>query len=125
MFAMHGAQVALNVSHDLIQPEAALLGSEYFRFNEMPVNLALLQNNCGYLGQIITHRSIWGGIPGRDPTGCCTRSKRRQAYLPGSQSVRGHRHVRCCAGAPAAATVHPHAHRHGLIPRVDQQDLLV
>jgi propanol-preferring alcohol dehydrogenase len=58
MSAMHGAQVALNMSHDLIQPEAALLGSEYFRFNEMPVNFALLQNNCGYLGQIIAHRSI-------------------------------------------------------------------
>ena len=58
MSAMHGAQVALNMSHDLIQPETALLSSEYFRFNEMPLNLVLLQNNGDYFGQIITHRSI-------------------------------------------------------------------
>ena len=57
MFAMHGAQqVALNVSHDLIQPEAALLGSEYFRYNELPANLERLRRHKPYLNQIITHR---------------------------------------------------------------------
>ncbi len=52
----HGAQIALNVSRDLIQPEAALVGSEYFRFDELPANLDLLRQNRDYLGQIITHR---------------------------------------------------------------------
>ncbi len=52
----HGAQIALNVSRDLIQTEAALVGSEYFRFDELPANLALLRQHRSYLSQIITHR---------------------------------------------------------------------
>ena len=52
----HGAQLPLNVSGDLIAPEAALVGSEYFRFDALPANLALLRSHRDYLGQIITHR---------------------------------------------------------------------
>ena len=52
----HGAQLPLNVSRSLIQPEAALVGSEYFRFDELPPNLALLLQHHDYLRQIITHR---------------------------------------------------------------------
>ncbi len=52
----HGAQIPLVVSRDLIQPEAALVGSEYFRFDALPANLALLRQRRDYLGQIITHR---------------------------------------------------------------------
>ncbi|HEY3558251.1 MAG TPA: alcohol dehydrogenase catalytic domain-containing protein, partial [Kribbella sp.] len=39
----HGEGVTLNVSDDLISPEHAVLGSEYFRYDELPGNLALLQ----------------------------------------------------------------------------------
>jgi len=52
----HGEGLALEVSRDLIAPERAVLGSEYFRFDEFPANLALLRENRGYLAQIITHR---------------------------------------------------------------------
>lgn len=52
----HGAQLPIHVSHDLIQPEAALVGSEYFRFDELAGNLTLLRQQRDYLGQIITHR---------------------------------------------------------------------
>lgn len=52
----HGAHLPLNVSRDLIAPEAALVGSEYFRFDELPANLALLRLHRDYLAQIITHR---------------------------------------------------------------------
>ncbi len=52
----HGAQLPLSVSRDLIQREAALVGSEYFRYDELPGNLALLRKHHAYLGQIITHR---------------------------------------------------------------------
>ena len=52
----HGAQFPLNVSRALIQPEAALVGSEYFRFDELPANLALLRGHREYLSRIITHR---------------------------------------------------------------------
>lgn len=52
----HGEGLAMEVSRDLIAPERAVLGSEYFRYNELPANLALLLQNRDYLGQIITHR---------------------------------------------------------------------
>lgn len=52
----HGEDLNLNVSDDLIAPEHAVLGSEYFAFNEMADNLAVLKANREYLGQIITHR---------------------------------------------------------------------
>jgi threonine 3-dehydrogenase len=52
----HGEGLPLEVSRDLIAPERAVLGSEYFRFDELPGNLALLRDHRGYLAQIITHR---------------------------------------------------------------------
>ena len=52
----HGEDVRLEVSRDLIGPERAVLGSEYFRFDELADNLPLLQRHREYLSQIITHR---------------------------------------------------------------------
>ncbi len=52
----HGEGLSLAVSSDLIAPERAVLGSEYFCFNELPANLSLLRQHRDYLGQIITHR---------------------------------------------------------------------
>jgi threonine 3-dehydrogenase len=52
----HGEGLTLEVSKDLIAPEHAVLGSEYFRFDELPANLALLREHRAYLKQIITHR---------------------------------------------------------------------
>jgi threonine dehydrogenase-like Zn-dependent dehydrogenase len=52
----HGQTLELNVSGDLIAMERAVLGSEYFRYEEMPANLALLHEHRDYLSSIITHR---------------------------------------------------------------------
>ncbi|HEX3814521.1 MAG TPA: alcohol dehydrogenase catalytic domain-containing protein [Mycobacteriales bacterium] len=52
----HGEQVTLDVSRDLIAPEHAVLGSEYFRFDELPTNLELLRANTDYVSRVITHR---------------------------------------------------------------------
>jgi threonine 3-dehydrogenase len=52
----HGEQLTLTVSDDLIAPERAVLGSEYFRYDEMADNLVLLENNLDYFSRIITHR---------------------------------------------------------------------
>lgn len=52
----HGEGLTVDVSPQLIAPERAVLGSEYFRFNEMPANLERLRANRDYLSQIITHR---------------------------------------------------------------------
>jgi threonine 3-dehydrogenase len=52
----HGEQLKLEVSPHLIGPERAVLGSEYFAFNELPGNLRLLQEHRAYFNQIITHR---------------------------------------------------------------------
>jgi len=52
----HGEDLLLNTSPDLIAPERAVLGSEYFCYNEFSVNLEFLRNNSDYLAQIITHR---------------------------------------------------------------------
>ena len=49
--------MSLNVSRDLIAPERAVLGSEYFCYDELRSNLKILHDNLPYLGQIITHRS--------------------------------------------------------------------
>ena len=51
----HGEGLDLQVSQDLIAPERAVLGSEYFRFDELPGNLALLRTHRDYLRPIITH----------------------------------------------------------------------
>jgi threonine dehydrogenase-like Zn-dependent dehydrogenase len=52
----HGEGIELSVSDDLIAPERAVLGSEYFRYDEMAENLALLEAHLAYFSQIITHR---------------------------------------------------------------------
>ncbi len=52
----HGGDLNLRVSSDLIAPERAILGSEYFPFNSLPKNLDHLRRNRSYLRQIITHR---------------------------------------------------------------------
>lgn len=41
---------------DFVSREMTLIGSEYFAFNEMTGNLALLNAHRAYLNQIITHR---------------------------------------------------------------------
>ncbi|TDO55185.1 (R,R)-butanediol dehydrogenase/meso-butanediol dehydrogenase/diacetyl reductase [Kribbella sp. VKM Ac-2571] len=52
----HGESVTLDVSRDLISPEHAVIGSEYFRYDEMPGNLALLQKHQELIGRVISHR---------------------------------------------------------------------
>jgi threonine 3-dehydrogenase len=54
--AGHGEGLSFDVSRDLIAPERAVLGSEYFCYDELHTNLELLRDNLPYLGQIITHR---------------------------------------------------------------------
>ena len=58
----HGEGLNLSVSPMLIAPERAVLGSEYFCFNELPASLELLRRHRAYLGQIITHRFPVGDI---------------------------------------------------------------
>lgn len=52
----HGEGLELKVSPDMIAPERALLGSEYFAYAELAENLPLLLGNRRYMDQIITHR---------------------------------------------------------------------
>jgi threonine dehydrogenase-like Zn-dependent dehydrogenase len=52
----HGEGLDLTISQDLIAPERAVLGSEYFQYDELPANLGYLHQNRAYLNQIITHR---------------------------------------------------------------------
>ena len=52
----HGGALNLDTSADLIGPERAVIGSEYFCFNELPDNMAHLRRHRDYLTQIITHR---------------------------------------------------------------------
>lgn len=52
----HGQGLDLTVSPDIIAPERAILGSEYFRFDALPRNLALLLAHREKLAQVITHR---------------------------------------------------------------------
>jgi len=51
----HGEGLGIDVSRDLIAPERAVLGSEYFRFDELPDNLRVLRENLDYLSTIVTH----------------------------------------------------------------------
>lgn len=51
----HGEGLTLTVSPDLIAPERAILGSEYFPFADLPGNLERLKKHRDYLRQIITH----------------------------------------------------------------------
>jgi threonine dehydrogenase-like Zn-dependent dehydrogenase len=52
----HGEGIRMDVSSQMIAPERAVLGSEYFRYDELPANLELLRRHREYLSQIITHR---------------------------------------------------------------------
>jgi threonine dehydrogenase-like Zn-dependent dehydrogenase len=52
----HGEGISLKISPDIVAPERSLVGSEYFRYNELPANLRRLQQHRSYLNQIITHR---------------------------------------------------------------------
>ena len=51
----HGETVTVNVSNDLLEPEHAVLGSEYFRFDELAANLELLRKNKATISRVITH----------------------------------------------------------------------
>ena len=59
----HGEGLTLNVSADLIAPERAVLGSEYFRFDEMAENLQLLLASQELVSRIITHQLPVGSLP--------------------------------------------------------------
>jgi threonine 3-dehydrogenase len=52
----HGEGIALRISSDIITPERSIVGSEYFRYDELPTNLRRLRQHRAYLNQIITHR---------------------------------------------------------------------
>jgi len=52
----HGEALSLDVSGDLIAPEHGVLGSEYFRFDELDDNLRLLRENQDYVSRVISHR---------------------------------------------------------------------
>lgn len=52
----HGEGLSIEVSRDLIGPERAVLGSEYFRYDELAANLERLRAHRSYLAPIITHR---------------------------------------------------------------------
>lgn len=52
----HGEGITLKISPDIIAPERSVVGSEYFRFDELPANLRLLHQHRAYLSQMITHR---------------------------------------------------------------------
>jgi threonine 3-dehydrogenase len=51
----HGDTLTLDVSADLIAPERAVLGSEYFPFSDLGPNLELLLANRETLRAVITH----------------------------------------------------------------------
>jgi threonine dehydrogenase-like Zn-dependent dehydrogenase len=52
----HGEGITLKISPDIIAPERSVVGSEYFRYDELPSNLRRLTQHHAYLRQIITHR---------------------------------------------------------------------
>ena len=52
----HGEGLDLTTSPDLIGPERAVIGSEYFCYDELPRNLSYLREHRDFLLQIITHR---------------------------------------------------------------------
>jgi threonine 3-dehydrogenase len=52
----HGEGLDLQISDDMIAPEKAVLGSEYFQYSELTENHKLIKENLAYLSQIITHR---------------------------------------------------------------------
>ncbi len=52
----HGEGLSLTVSPDLIAGERAVMGSEYFCYDELAENLELLRSHLPALQPIITHR---------------------------------------------------------------------
>jgi len=52
----HGEGLVLAISPDIIAPERSVVGSEYFRFDELAQNHRRLIEHREYLSQIITHR---------------------------------------------------------------------
>lgn len=52
----HGEGITLKISPDIIAPERSVVGSEYFRYDELSANLRRLRQHRSYLNQIITHR---------------------------------------------------------------------
>jgi threonine dehydrogenase-like Zn-dependent dehydrogenase len=58
----HGEGITLKISPDIIAPERSVVGSEYFRYDELPANLLRLKQHRSYLNQIITHRFGVGEI---------------------------------------------------------------
>ncbi|MBD2871672.1 zinc-dependent alcohol dehydrogenase family protein [Paenibacillus arenilitoris] len=58
----HGQELNLQVSGDLIATERAVLGSEYFQYDELELNHRLIKRHLPYLSQIITHRYGPDGI---------------------------------------------------------------
>jgi threonine dehydrogenase-like Zn-dependent dehydrogenase len=52
----HGEALSIDVSPELIAPERAVLGSDYFPFADLAANLALYRSHRDYIGRIITHR---------------------------------------------------------------------
>jgi threonine dehydrogenase-like Zn-dependent dehydrogenase len=52
----HGEGITLKISPDIIAPERSVVGSEYFRYDELATNFRRLTQHRSYLNQIITHR---------------------------------------------------------------------
>ncbi|MEV8374920.1 alcohol dehydrogenase catalytic domain-containing protein [Kribbella sp. NPDC056861] len=52
----HGQGLELDVSRDLVSNEAAVIGSEYFPFDDLAANHLLLKENLGLVSQVISHR---------------------------------------------------------------------
>ena len=52
----HGEQITLDISADMVANERAVIGSEYFQYNEMAENYELFRKHRDYLKQVITHR---------------------------------------------------------------------
>ncbi|HEY3283838.1 MAG TPA: alcohol dehydrogenase catalytic domain-containing protein [Armatimonadota bacterium] len=52
----HGEAVNVDVSRQLIGPERAILGSEYFPYSDLAANLPLLRRHRDLLSRILTHR---------------------------------------------------------------------
>jgi threonine 3-dehydrogenase len=52
----HGETITLDVKKDLLEPEHAVLGSEYFRYDEFAANVALLEAHEDEIARIVTHR---------------------------------------------------------------------
>ncbi|HEX3812428.1 MAG TPA: alcohol dehydrogenase catalytic domain-containing protein [Mycobacteriales bacterium] len=58
----HGEGLVLDVSGDLITPEHAILGSEYFRYDDLAGNLRLLREHRDLVGKVVTHTFPVGDI---------------------------------------------------------------